>query len=93
MALPDTWTDGARRRGVNHIAFAVGSVDDVDAAVARLVSLGVRVLDEAVTTRPGVRAAFFEGPEGIRIEVMHRAPGDYRTIPATADRFANPDAG
>jgi catechol 2,3-dioxygenase-like lactoylglutathione lyase family enzyme len=70
-------TDGARRRGVDHIAFAVA---DVDGALARLSSQGVRVLSQPVTTRPGVRTAFVQGPEGIRIELMHRAPIDYGAI-------------
>jgi lactoylglutathione lyase len=69
--------DAARRRGVDHIAFAVA---DVDAAVNNLASQGVCILNPPATTRPGVRAAFIQGPEGILIEIMHRAPIDYGAI-------------
>jgi catechol 2,3-dioxygenase-like lactoylglutathione lyase family enzyme len=66
--------DGRRRRGVDHLAFAV---EDVDASVAMLAAKGVRVLDQARSPRPGVRAAFVEGPESIRIELMRRDPIDH----------------
>lgn len=70
-------SDQARKRGVDHIGFAVA---DVDAAVATLASQGVQVVSGPATTRPGVRAAYVQGPEGILIEVMHRSPIDYRDL-------------
>ena len=67
-------TEQRRRRGVDHLAFAV---EDVDAALAILAGKGARVLDKPETPRPGVRTAFVEGPEGIRVELMRRDPIDH----------------
>jgi lactoylglutathione lyase len=58
-----------RRPGVDHLAFHVA---DVDGAVAELSGRGVVVLDPPFDSRPGVRAAFLQGPDGIRIELLNR---------------------
>ena len=57
------------RPGMDHVAFVV---DDVDAAVAELSARGVIVLDQPFDSRPGVRAAFLQGPDNIRIELLKR---------------------
>jgi lactoylglutathione lyase len=54
------------QRGLTHLAF---TVDDVDAAAARLVEHGGTRLD---TTRsnPGVELVFVADPDGTRVELM-----------------------
>lgn len=56
--------------GTDHIGFAV---DDIDGLVAGLVASGVRITRDVSVLRPGVRAAFVEGPEGVSIELIERA--------------------
>ena len=58
--------------GLEHIGLRVG---DLDAAAAALRALGVRFLTEPREARPGTRIAFIEGPDGVRIELIERAPG------------------
>lgn len=51
---------------VHHIAF---TVDDIEAEVARLQQMGIRFIDEGITTLPnGSRYIFFAGPDGEWIE-------------------------
>lgn len=68
---PRAGGEAAAAPGVmDHLAFVVA---DLDAAVAALTAAGVKILAPIVESRPGVRAAFVEGPSGIRIELLHRA--------------------
>jgi lactoylglutathione lyase len=62
--------DAAARGAVDHLAFAVV---DIDAAMAALTAAGVTIVKPIFESRPGVRAAFVEGPDGIRIELLCRA--------------------
>ena len=58
--------------GLEHMGFAV---DDLDAFAARLAEHGVALLGEGIEqVRPGVRIAFIEGPDRVRIELIERAP-------------------
>jgi catechol 2,3-dioxygenase-like lactoylglutathione lyase family enzyme len=57
--------------GYNHVCFAV---DDVDAAVRRLVAAGVRLRSEVMDFHDR-KLVFLEGPEGIAVELAQwRAP-------------------
>jgi glyoxylase I family protein len=53
-------------RGLRHLAFAVA---DVDAAKARLESLGVRVEDVRVDEYTGRRFTFFADPDELPLEL------------------------
>jgi catechol 2,3-dioxygenase-like lactoylglutathione lyase family enzyme len=55
-----------RRRGYNHLAFRV---DDLTAVSAHLVAHGVRMLNEEMDFISR-KLQFFEGPEGITLELV-----------------------
>ena len=57
-----------RRRGYNHLAFRV---DDIAAATAHLEDNGVTMLSEEMDYISR-RLRFFEGPEGITLELVQR---------------------
>ena len=57
-----------RRRGYNHLAFCV---DDIDAATSHLVTNGVKMLSDEMDYISR-RVRFFEGPEGITLELVQR---------------------
>ena len=57
------------RFGLDHFGLAV---DDMDAAVADLKGKGVRFVQEPYNSRPGVRIAYIEGPDRVRIELVER---------------------
>jgi catechol 2,3-dioxygenase-like lactoylglutathione lyase family enzyme len=57
-----------RRRGYNHLAFRV---DDLEAATSRLVANGVKMLSDEMDYISR-RLRFFEGPEGITLELVQR---------------------
>jgi catechol 2,3-dioxygenase-like lactoylglutathione lyase family enzyme len=48
-------------------------VDSVDEATAELKRRGATVTMEPKTIRPGVRIAFVQGPDDIRIELLERS--------------------
>ncbi len=56
-------------RGLEHMAFDVA---DLDAMITRLDALGVRLANGPRTLRPGLRIAFFHGPDGEYIELIER---------------------
>ena len=56
--------------GIEHIGLAV---DDLDAAVADLRARGVHFAVEPREARPGVRIAFLDGPDKVRIELIQRS--------------------
>lgn len=58
-------------RGLDHFALSVKDLDDV---AADLKAKGVTIKKGPVTTRPGVRVCFIEGPEGLWIELLERDP-------------------
>ena len=57
--------------GIEHLGLLVA---DMDAAVAELRANGVTFLVEPRSPRPGVKIAFIEGPDAVRIELLERAP-------------------
>ena len=60
--------DASPHHGLEHIAI---EVDDIEADIARLVKLGAR-LQEGPIDVPGIgiRVAFIEVPEAVRVELM-----------------------
>jgi catechol 2,3-dioxygenase-like lactoylglutathione lyase family enzyme len=61
-----------RRRGYNHLAFRV---DDITAVTAHLVANGVTLLSEEMDYI-NRRLRFFEGPEGITLELVEWVESD-----------------
>lgn len=57
--------------GIEHLCLAVRGLD---AAAAELRSRGVVFVTEPRDARPGLRFAFVEGPDGVRIELVDRTP-------------------
>lgn len=55
--------------GIEHIGLGV---DDLDAAAADLGARGIRFVDGPRQARPGVRVAFFDAPDQVRIELIER---------------------
>ena len=55
--------------GIEHIGLGVA---DIDATMADLRARGVTVLVETKVMRPGLRVAFIDGPDGVRIEILER---------------------
>ena len=55
--------------GLDHLGLRV---DDVDAATAELKRRGATIMKGPVTIRPGVRIAFVQGPDNVRIELLQR---------------------
>ena len=59
--------------GLHHLAFAAPTRAAVDAVHARLVELGVRVLDAPADYpqyAPGYYAVFFADPDGLKLEYV-----------------------
>lgn len=61
--------DGAQALGWAHLAFEVGTPDDVDALTRRLAGDGFRVLDGPRRTGDGYYESVVLDPEGNRIEI------------------------
>jgi len=57
--------------GLDHLGLRV---DDLDAATAELKRRGATFIVEPRTIRPGVRIAFVQGPDDVRIELLERTP-------------------
>ena len=57
--------------GLDHLGLRV---DDLDAAAAELKRRGAVFMMEPKTIRPGVRIAFVQGPDDVRIELLERQP-------------------
>ena len=57
------------RFGVDHFGF---EVDDIDAAVNELTVKKVNILQGPTDVRPGLRIAYFEAPDNVRIELSQR---------------------
>lgn len=58
------------RYGVDHFGFAV---DDLARTLDELKADGVNVLEGPTTVRPGLRIAYIEGPDRVRIELSERS--------------------
>jgi len=57
------------REGLDHFGVAI---DDMDAAVAELKEKGVTFVVEPMQVRPGLRIAYIEAPDKVRIEISER---------------------
>ena len=55
--------------GLDHLGLRVA---DLDAATAELKRRGAAFIREPTTIRPGVRIAFMQGPDDVRIELLER---------------------
>ncbi|MGC4376661.1 VOC family protein [Fictibacillus sp. Mic-4] len=62
---------GEQEGRVNHLAF---SVDNIEAELERLASFGVKLVDESPRSilNGTVKIAFFEGPDGEKLELVER---------------------
>jgi lactoylglutathione lyase len=58
--------------GLEHFAVAT---DDFDGDLAHLKSLGAPMLEEPHATPAGIRFAFIQGPDDVRIELMYFPKG------------------
>jgi catechol 2,3-dioxygenase-like lactoylglutathione lyase family enzyme len=58
--------------GIEHIGL---QVQNLDAAAANLRAKGAEFLMEPNSPRPGLRIAFVQGPDSIRIELLERSGG------------------
>lgn len=56
--------------GLDHFGLRVDSLDD---AAAELKQRGAHFTMEPTTIRPGVRIAFVQGPDDVRIELLERS--------------------
>jgi catechol 2,3-dioxygenase-like lactoylglutathione lyase family enzyme len=65
-ADPGAHPTNLRRRGYNHLAFRV---DDIDAVTGHLVANGVKMLSDPMSYISR-KLRFFEGPEGITLELV-----------------------
>ena len=57
------------KEGLDHFGFAV---EDMDAAAEDLRSKGVKFVVEPMQVRPGLRIAYIEAPDKVRIELSER---------------------
>jgi catechol 2,3-dioxygenase-like lactoylglutathione lyase family enzyme len=71
-ADPGEHPTNLRRRGYNHLAFRV---DDIAAATEHLVANGVKMLSDEMDYISR-RLRFFEGPEGITLELVQWGESD-----------------
>src|SRR5215510_766460 len=69
---PGLHPSNLRRRGYNHLAFRV---DDIGATTAHLVANGVTMLSDEMDYISR-RLRFFEGPEGITLELVQWVDSD-----------------
>ena len=61
--------EGATAAPIDHLFFAVTNLDQ---AVSGMIAKGVVVISGPFVARPGVTAAFIQGPDGLKIELLHR---------------------
>ena len=72
MAVPpesDQFDTGKGKRGLDHIGF---KVKNLRAALDELKAKGVRITQDLTVLPSGLKMAFVEGPDGIRIELLER---------------------
>lgn len=60
---------GKGRRGLDHLGF---KVKDLKSTLEEMKKKGVPITKDLTVTPAGVKMAFVEGPEGIRIELIER---------------------
>ena len=59
--------DASAHWGLEHIGI---SVDDIQAEVERLTSMGAKLIEGPVIAAPNLKIAFIEGPDSTRIELL-----------------------
>jgi len=59
---------------LDHIGFAVPTLDDVDAWYAWVQSQGAKILREIKTHRDGARSFYFADPDGVTIQLIYHPP-------------------
>ncbi|HEY5451923.1 MAG TPA: VOC family protein [Polyangia bacterium] len=59
---------------LDHIGIAVAAPGDVDAWAAHLEANGVPLKTAPRTHRDGSRSLYFNGPEGLIVQIIHHAP-------------------
>ena len=59
---------------LDHVGLAVPAPADVDAWAARLEGRGIALKAKPKTHRDGSRSLYFNGPEGLLIQILHHAP-------------------
>jgi catechol 2,3-dioxygenase-like lactoylglutathione lyase family enzyme len=79
-ADPGEHPTNRRRRGYNHLAFRV---DDIGATTRHLVAKGVNMLSDEMDYISR-RVRFFEGPEGITLELVQVVDSDSQQRPPVA---------
>ncbi|MCJ2082068.1 VOC family protein [Methylobacterium sp. J-090] len=57
-------------RGIEHIGLVV---DDLTATVSAMKQQGIVFAIDITNVRPGLRTAFLDGPDGVRIELLQRS--------------------
>lgn len=67
--LGATAVNGGENTGLSHIAFSVGSDEDVNHLFKQLVEAGCKVVSEPRTTGDGYYEACLYDPDGNRIEI------------------------
>ena len=67
--------DASATTGAAHVLLWI-YVEDCDATIERLRGAGVPVLEEPVDQPWGERVALVEDPDGIRVRIANRAPGE-----------------
>jgi catechol 2,3-dioxygenase-like lactoylglutathione lyase family enzyme len=70
---PETYmpeSPAAPHLGLDHFGFLVKNLDE---AVAELKKKGAKFAVEPYTIRPGVRIAYVQAPENVRVELVERS--------------------
>ena len=65
----DPFETGKGKRGLDHIGL---KVKDLRAALEQMKAKGVRISQELTVLPSGLKMAFVEGPDGIRVELLER---------------------
>jgi catechol 2,3-dioxygenase-like lactoylglutathione lyase family enzyme len=68
----DSTNDSAQR--LDHIGFALPTLEDVDAWYAWVRSQGVKILREIKTHRDGARSFYMADPDGVVIQMIYHPP-------------------
>ena len=71
-APPLSTGDGVQR--MDHLGFALPTVDEVDAWYAWIKSQGVAILKEIKSHRDGARSFYFSDPDGTVIQMIYHPP-------------------
>jgi catechol 2,3-dioxygenase-like lactoylglutathione lyase family enzyme len=70
-ALPAGRGEGER---LDHVGLAVAAAGDVDAWAGHLEARGVTLKAGPKTHRDGSRSLYFQGPEGLLVQIIHHEP-------------------